>query len=155
MTHKAKLNFTKVDERAKTPIRAHQTDAGLDLFVHTAKVQKDTNYKYIKIGFGVCVEIPKGYFGLLVPRSSTSKKLEMQQINGVGIIDSDYRGELMAYFRFTDGRDPNLPENLIDLLDIAIAQLVIIPCALPQLVEVESLSDTKRSSGGFGSTTKS
>ena len=154
MGNNARLNFTKIDERAKTPTRAHRTDAGLDLFVHTAKVEIDTNYKYIKIGFGVCVEIPKGYFGLLVPRSSTSKKLEMQQINGVGIIDSDYRGELMAYFRFTDGRDPNSPINLIDLLDLAIAQLVIIPCALPQLVEVESLSDTNRGQGGFGSTTK-
>jgi len=154
MTNKTKLNFTKIDERAVTPTRANRTDAGLDLYVHTAKVEKDTQYKYIKIGFGVSVEIPKGYFGLLIPRSSTSKKLEMQQINGVGIIDSDYRGELMAYFKFTDGRDPNLPTNLIDLLDLAIAQLVIVPCALPQLVEVESLSDTKRGSGGFGSTTK-
>ena len=154
MTNKAKLNFSKIDERAITPTRAHKTDAGLDLYVHTAKVQMDTNYKYIKIGFGVCVEIPKGYFGLLIPRSSTSKKLEMQQLNGAGIIDSEYRGELMAYFRFTDGRDPTLPCNLIDLLDKAIAQLVIIPCALPKLVEIENLSCTERGDGGFGSTSK-
>lgn len=154
MGNKAKLNFTKVDDRAITPSRAHKTDAGLDLYVHTAKPDRDSRGKYVKIGFGVCVEIPKGYFGLLIPRSSTSKKLEMQQINGAGIIDSDYRGELMAFYRYTDGRDPIIADNQIELLDRAIAQLVIIPCALPELVEIENISETERGENGFGSTTK-
>ena len=146
------IKFSKITEVAITPTRAHKNDAGLDLYVHS--VTEDMTYEHIEIGFGICVEIPKGFFGLLIPRSSTSKKLGLQQINGAGIIDSDYRGELKAYYRYIDKDNDNYMESLINIYDKAIAQLVIIPCALPELIEVKSLSETERGKGGFGSTTK-
>ncbi len=93
--------------------------------------------------FGIAVEIPAGYCGLLVERSSCHK-VSVSQANKVGIIDSDYRGELMAPFYNTSG------EALLE--GSRIAQLVIVPIFSPDPEWSDELSDSERGEGGFGST---
>jgi dUTP pyrophosphatase len=94
---------------------------------------------------GVSVEIPKGYFGLLCLRSSMGKK-SLRLLNTVGVIDSDYRGEIVLQV-VNDG------DNVVEIERFdRIAQLVLIPVIQPTLEFVEELSETERGSGGFGST---
>lgn len=126
------------------PVRAHATDAGADL-----KAKKDAwlpKGKRILVKTGVRVEIPAGYVGLLFPRSSLSK-FDIIMTNSVGVIDSDYRGEIMASLMYI-GDD----EGKWIMKDDRIVQLVIIPIILAKFYPVEELSDTTRGSGGFGST---
>jgi dUTP pyrophosphatase len=130
------------------PVRANPEDAGLDL-----RSKADVllpKGKRIMVGTGVQVRIPKGYGGFLIPRSSLSKK-HVVLLNSIGLIDSLYRGELLACLSYT-GEDE---AATIDK-DERIVQLVIVPVALPQvLVRYEDDGkwyDTSRGVGGFGST---
>ena len=100
----------------------------------------------LKIGTGLAVEIPPGYFGAIFARSGLSTKKGLRPGNCVGVIDSDYRGEIIVALR-NDSRFDQLITN-----GERIAQLVIIPCVSPIFVEEEELSDTERGDGGFGST---
>lgn len=100
----------------------------------------------LKIGTGLAVEIPPGYFGAIFARSGLSTKKGLRPGNCVGVIDSDYRGEIIVALR-NDSRFDQLITN-----GERIAQLVIIPCVSPIFVEAEELSDTERGEGGFGST---
>jgi len=149
------LRVKKIADNSKIPTRAHPTDAGLDLYVRYVEIVDNDGEKLFKVHFGVAVEIPYEYFGILIPRSSTSKKLGLHQINGMGIIDSDYRGELIAYYKSTKENPVYEMKQARDLFNKSIAQLVITPCLLPEVVEKQELSSTERDSGGFGSTTKS
>lgn len=130
------------------PERAHPTDAGLDLkSIETV----DINYRdVITIGTGVHLEIPIGYMGLVALRSSMGD-IGLTMPNGVGIIDSDYRGEVqliltnLAYLPYRIERGDR------------IAQLIITPITIPELIEVSSkdeLSPTARGEKGIGSTGK-
>lgn len=100
----------------------------------------------LKIGTGLAVEIPPGYFGAIFARSGLSTKKGLRPGNCVGVIDSDYRGEIIVALR-NDSRFDQLITN-----GERIAQLVILPCVSPIFVEAEELSDTERGEGGFGST---
>lgn len=133
------------------PFRANTTDAGLDL--------KSKEIYYLKpnmrtmIGTGVSVKIPQGHVGLLFARSSLSKK-SLVLANGVGVIDSDYRGEIMAPLVYQPMNVEN-PEVQTINRDERIVQLVVIPIALPKAVEYQAdhdWFDTSRGTGGFGST---
>lgn len=119
--------------------------AGADLFA--ADHYFDQTYKFHEYGTGVAVEIPFGYVGLVFPRSSISKSA-LSLANSVGVIDSDYRGEIKLRFREFDGD--------LEFYDVGdrIGQLVIIPHYRYAFKEVEELGDTARGSGGFGSTGK-
>lgn len=99
---------------------------------------------------GVHVEIPEGLFGLLVPRSSTGMKKGLRLRNTVGIIDADYRGELMIAYD-----QDSLKCNAYDLEGERVAQLLIMPyhpCDLERVDQIDTLEDTVRGEGGFGST---
>lgn len=124
------------------PSRAHASDAGIDLRArHGARIFK---YKIAMVGTGVRVSIPHGYVGLLFARSSLCKK-NLMLANGVGVIDSGYTGEIMVPLVRTEyGDDVREGER--------IAQLVIVPCALPKIVRVDEFANTERGAGGFGST---
>jgi dUTP pyrophosphatase len=133
------LKIKLLDEHVSLPTRAHPDDAGLDL---TATSIERTS-SYVEYGTSIAVEIPRGYAGFLMPRSSISKKT-LILANSVGLIDSQYRGEIKARFKVTGGDLYKVGEK--------IAQLVIVPIALVTPVKVDKLSDTSRGSGGFGST---
>ena len=95
----------------------------------------------------MAVEIPKGHMGLLVPRSSMSKT-PLRCANSVGIIDADYRGELSIAYE-----NVSCSDYMIFRGD-RIAQLIIVPVAMVDVVEVDELTETERGAGGYGSTGK-
>ncbi len=138
------IKIKKLHPNAKMPYRANPNDAGADLVAASLEFKKDGRIIY---GTGLAFEIPKGYVGLLVPRSSCSK-MGIQMPNSIGVIDSDYRGEVKAVFK------ESKPDPLIYDLGDRVAQLLIVPIELATFTEVGELSDTERGCGGFGSTGK-
>jgi dUTP pyrophosphatase len=134
----------KVTNTNCLPNRAHPTDAGADLVAAEITFMDKGVRTLVKTG--VFIEIPMGYVGLLFPRSSLSK-LDITMTNSVGVIDSDYRGEIMASLMYNG----NQPNYFIQQYS-KIVQLVIVPIALPEFVIVKELQDTVRGTGGFGST---
>lgn len=137
------------------PKRAHPTDAGADL------VSREDVFlskgKRTLIPTGVFVEIPHGYVGLLVPRSSLSKR-NIVMTNSVGIIDAEYRGEIMASLMYLGDNSSDFASDTHQDSGGYIAkyerivQLVIVPVLLADFTVVDELSDTVRGTGGFGST---
>lgn len=132
------------------PVRANPTDAGLDLKSRITTSLSCTERTLVPTG--VYVKIPVGYVGLLIPRSSLSKNGVMLA-NSVGVIDSDYRGEIMAALISHNDDEPMINEG------DRIVQLLIVPIALPApIVAHATVEDwaktTSRGAGGFGSTGK-
>ena len=140
------IKFKKLCEEAVIPSYAKDGDAGKDLTA-TSRQWSDEMQCWI-YGTGLAVEIPKGYVGLVFPRSSV-RKYGLILTNHVGVIDSGYRGEIMVTFR------PAMAggAHVYDIGD-RIAQLIIIPYPTYESVEAEELSDTERGEGGHGSTGK-
>ena len=129
---------------AELPTRAHPTDAGLDLAAsETTHIAPGV---VTLVPTGIEVAIPEGHVGLLAARSSLAVKKAMTLANGVGVIDSDYRGEIKIPIIPLDGC-----HNLIQAGQ-KIAQLIIIPIALPTVEVVADLDETTRNTGSFGST---
>lgn len=134
-----------VNEYAQLPTRGSEDAAGLDLYCpFHIKVPADSQKK---IPLGVAVEIPKGHMGLLVPRSSMSKT-PLRCANSVGIIDEDYRGELSIVYENVSCKDYEIARG------DRIAQLIIVPIAVVDVEEAQTLSETERGEGGYGSTGK-
>ena len=146
-----KVKIKKLNEGAIVPSYSKQGDAGMDLTA--ISISKD-NVGNITYHTGLAIEIPEGYVGLLFPRSSISKKQQFLT-NSVGVIDSGYRGEIMAKFKPVMGTY----DTILDLFESneyqvgdRIAQLIILPYPQIEFEEVEELSETERGYGGFGST---
>lgn len=139
-----KLKFKKLNENAVLPRKANPTDAGFDIVAVTSYLDKSYNHVYKT---GIAVEIPNGYFGILAPRSSVTNSSYILG-NGIGIIDSGFRGELL--FKFKD-IDPDLFTEFKYKPGDRIGQLIVIP--LPQFEPefVGELDDTNDRGGGFGS----
>jgi dUTP pyrophosphatase len=138
-----KVKIKKLSENAVIPKYAKEGDAGLDL-VATSKMSNTTFQA--SYGTGLAIEIPKGFVGLVFPRSSI-RNTELELSNSVGVIDSGYRGEIQATFNKTNGLDSMSYE-----VGDKIAQLIVIPYPPIEFEEVSELSDTERGNGGFGST---
>lgn len=145
------LKIKKLDPKAVLPSFAKEGDAGMDLTA--ISISKD-NLGNITYHTGIAVEIPKGYVGLLFPRSSICKKQQFLT-NGVGVLDSGFRGEILAKFKPVMGSY----ETILELFESneyqegdRVVQLMIIKHETPEIIEVEELSDTERGYGGFGST---
>ena len=138
------INIKKTNELAVISKYAHSTDAGMDLVA----VSMNETDKYIEYDTGIAIEIPKGYVGLVFPRSSVSK-LDLVQANSVGVIDSSYRNSIKVRFK-------KLKDNgvCVYVPGERIAQLIILPYPMIGFNEVEKLSDSDRGLGGFGSTGK-
>jgi dUTP pyrophosphatase len=138
------LKVSLLEEGARVPTRAHEGDAGLDLYAcEEAHVGPGERWS---VGTGVAVEIPEGHAGLVVPRSGLARKHGIALVNSPGLIDSGYRGEIRVLLLNTD------PANTFKVeAGDRIAQLVVAPIALAEPVEVESLADSTRGDGGFGS----
>lgn len=141
-----KVRIKRLSENAVIPTYANPGDAGLDLVATYVKVEDHNKYGFFEYGTGLAVEIPEGYIGLIFPRSSISKT-GMMLANAVGVIDSSYRGEIKLRFKYISGT------NSYEVGD-RVAQLIILPYPIVEFEEVQELSETQRSSGGFGSTGK-
>lgn len=144
------VKFRKLVPEAVTPRYAQDGDAGMDLTA-TSFRRAET---FIEYGTGIAVEIPSGHVGLLFPRSSITKAPQGVSLkNSVGVIDSNYRGEILVRFEY-----PSRPDevwiNHVPKVGDKIAQLLIVPYPTIHFEEVEELSDTNRGDGGFGSTGK-
>ena len=134
-----------MNEYAQLPTRGSKDAAGLDLYCpFHIKVPADSQKK---IPLGLAVEIPKGYMGLLVPRSSMSKT-PLRCANSIGVIDADYRGELSIVYENVSCKDYEVARG------DRIAQLIIVPIAIVDVEEAQTLSETERGDGGYGSTGK-
>lgn len=144
-----KVNIKKLNSKANIPTYGSTEAAGLDLY---AIIENETSSLFIpssatvKINTGIAIEIPKGYFGAIYARSGLSIKNGLRPANCVGIIDSDYRGEIIVALHNDSSGD-----YIINNGD-RIAQIVITPYLTIEPNEVTKLSDTERGEGGFGST---
>ena len=137
------IKYKKLIPEAVAPRRAHITDAGCDLVATSCTTDDEGNVVY---GTGLALEIPQGYMGLLFPRSSNAKQ-NLLLCNSVGVIDSDYRGEVMLKFKPVGG------EKRYNVGD-RVAQLIVMPYPSVEYEEAQQLSTTQRGQGGYGSTGK-
>jgi dUTP pyrophosphatase len=135
---------TKLKDEAQLPSRAHDGDAGLDLYAsEAAHIGPGERWS---VGTGVGVEIPEGHGGLVLPRSGLARDHGIALVNAPGLIDSGYRGELRVLLLNTDPAETFRVEP-----GDRIAQLVLTPIALADVVEAQALSESVRGQGGFGS----
>jgi dUTP pyrophosphatase len=138
------LRFRILSDGAILPSRAHEGDAGLDLYAsESAHIGPGERWQ---VPTGVAVEVPPGHAGLVLPRSGLAKRHGISLVNSPGLIDSGYRGEIKVLLLNNDPAEVFRIEP-----GDRIAQLVITPVVLPEPVEAESLSDSERGEGGFGS----
>jgi dUTP pyrophosphatase len=138
------LAVTRLDSRATLPSRAHEGDAGLDLYAcEAAHIGPGERWS---VGTGVAVEIPAGHAGLVLPRSGLAREHGIALVNSPGLIDAGYRGEVRVLLLNTDPAETFRVEA-----GDRIAQLVLAPIAVADPVEVEALSESARGEGGFGS----
>jgi dUTP pyrophosphatase len=138
------LRFLRLREEAIVPKRAHDGDAGLDLYAcEAAHLGPGERWS---VGTGVSVEIPGGNAGLVLPRSGLAREHGIALVNAPGLIDSGYRGEIRVLLLNTD------PAEVYRVKPgDRIAQLVVVPVAATEPIEVEALADSTRGDGGFGS----
>lgn len=129
-------------EGGRKPVRMTDGSAGFDCYARS--VYYDGKFHVYNLGFAV--EIPDGYVGLVFPRSSVYKT-GMSLTNCVGVIDSDFRGEVTARFIHRPYMDYR-PYSAGD----RVCQIVFVPVPEVRLVECDTLSDTERGEGGYGST---
>ena len=138
------LRFSRLSEEATLPTRAHEGDAGLDLYAcEPAHIGPGERWS---VGTGIAVEIPDGHAGLVLPRSGLAREHGIALVNSPGLIDSGYRGEIRVLLINTD------PAEIFRVAPgDRIAQLLITPIAVAEPVEAEALAESARGSGGFGS----
>lgn len=140
------LHVLRLDTELPLPARAHETDAGLDLYSAVAIMLEPGGRALIACG--VAVAVPEGFCGMIVPRSGRAASEGLSLVNSPGIIDSGYRGEVKVVAINTDS------ERSIEVKrGERIAQLVIVPVALATVTQVAWFEDaTTRGPAGFGST---
>ena len=141
-----KINIKKLNERAIIPTYGSDYSAGADLYALTDEEISVKPFETVFVHTGLAIEIPEGYAGLVYARSGLACKQGLAPANKVGVIDSDYRGELIVALY-----NQSCEEKKINYSD-RIAQLVVTPFLKCVFSEVEELSDTARGEGGFGST---
>lgn len=142
------LKIKKLSPAAKMPVMATKGAACFDL---TLCEMEHVNETVVKCHTGIAMEIPQGHVGLLFPRSSVYKSGAMLA-NSVGVIDSDYRGEVCAMFRIIDEEKWN-NGGAFGVGD-RVCQIMIRKVEEIELIEATELSETERGSGGFGSSGK-
>ena len=140
------IKYQKLSENAVAPVKAHDTDAGWDLTV--TRITSEINecgQMLLVYHTDLAFEIPDGYFGLLVPRSSIAKK--SLRATSAGVIDSNYRGEVILKMVSTTDVVPAVFKE-----GERFAQLLILPVPQVEFTESQELSKTDRGDEGFGST---
>ena len=137
------ITFTRLDSNLPIPITAHIGDAAVDLHSRVTVTLKPG--ERAAAATGIAVAIPSGFAGLVLPRSGHAKRHGIGVVNGPGLIDSGYRGEISVLL--INHGDETVSFDRGD----RIAQLAIVPVPEVEWVEVSSLDDTDRGDGGFGS----
>ena len=142
------VNIKRLNENAKLPTYGTVYSAGCDLY---ACMDEDVSInpgetKLIKTGLSM--EIPENYAGLIYARSGLATKKGLAPANKVGVIDSDYRGEIMVALHNHSNEERTIQPN------DRIAQLIIMPYISANFIECDELTETERGEGGFGSTGK-
>jgi dUTP diphosphatase len=138
------LRITRLRDGALMPTRAHDGDAGLDLYAGDAATIGPG--ERATVATGIAVEVPDGFAGLVLPRSGLAARHGIALVNAPGLIDSGYRGEIRVLLLNTDRA-----ESFTISPGDRIAQLVLTPVADAVPVEVSELATTARGEGGFGS----
>lgn len=139
-----KIKFKKLVDGAVAPKQGSKVAAGFDLTATSKRWNRE--FSVWEYGTGISVEIPQGYAGFVFPRSSIYKT-GLTLTNCVGVIDSDYRGEIMAKFA-----DTYLGDVEGYQVGDRICQMIIMPVPKVEYVEADELSETERGAGGYGST---
>ena len=142
----SKVRFIKLNENAVVPTYGTEFSAGADLYACMDGKTEIGAGKTVMIHTGIALEIPSGYAGFVFARSGIAKNRGLAPANKVGVVDSDYRGEIMVAIHNHSGKTQYVENGE------RIAQMVIMPYLKADFVESESLDETERSSGGFGST---
>jgi dUTP pyrophosphatase len=142
------VKVKKLTETAKLPTRGSVFSAGFDLYADNNVDITIHPHETRKIGTGLALEIPDGYYGAIFARSGLASKEGLRPANCVGICDSDYRGEYIVAIHNDSNED-----RVIEPKE-RIAQLIIMQYPHITFEEVDELSDTSRGEGGFGSTGK-
>ncbi|MBR4910664.1 MAG: dUTP diphosphatase [Clostridia bacterium] len=140
------LKFKKLNDNAIVPTYGTESAAGADLY---ALPEGDTVIRpgqTALIHTGICMQIPEGYVGLIYARSGIATKRGLAPANKVGVIDSDYRGEIMVSLYNHSNAEQTVASGE------RVAQIVIAPYVKADFCECDTLDETERSSGGFGST---
>ena len=143
-----KIQIQKLRENATLPTRGSASAAGYDLYACLENDVIIAPGKTEKIGTGLAIAVPEGYFGAIFARSGLAAKEGLRPANCVGVADSDYRGEyIVALHNDSDVSRTVTPGERI-------AQLVVMPFLSVEFEETETLDATERGAGGFGSTGK-
>ncbi len=142
------IKVKKLNANATLPTRGSKYAAGYDLYACCEGDIIIPPHKNIKIGTGLAIAVPEGYFGAIFARSGLAAKQSLRPANCVGVADCDYRGEyIVALHNDSD-------EAKIIKQGERIAQLVIMPFLSAEFTETDTLDETERGEGGFGSTGK-
>ena len=140
------VNIKKLKENATIPTNGSEYAAGADLYACTDSEITIHPGDTIMIPTGLAMELPVGYAGLIYARSGLASKKGLAPANKVGVVDSDYRGEIMVALHNHSKCDASIEPNE------RIAQLVITPYIAATFIQKNELDDTQRGAGGFGST---
>ena len=138
------VSFRRLDPELPPPRRAHHDDAAVDL--HSAVDVTLAPGEWAAVPTGLAVAIPPGYAGLVLPRSGHAARLGVGVVNGPGLVDPGYRGEVKVLLINHGGEEVQFRRGE------RIAQLMVAPAPPVEWVEVEDLAATDRGGGGFGST---
>ena len=141
-----KINIKKLNPNAKTPTYGSEFSAGADLYACEGGEVTLKAGETRLIHTGIAIEIPCGYVGLIYARSGLASKHGITLANGIGVVDSDYRGEIMVSLH-NHSDSPAKVEG-----GERVAQLAIVPFLKAEFEEADELSETVRGEGGFGST---
>ena len=144
----APVSVKKLDPRAKLPSYGSADAAGADLYALTDGPMTIAPGATVFVHTGVAMAIPRGYVGLVYARSGLASKQGLAPANKVGVIDADYRGEVMVALHNHSNAERRIA------CGERIAQLVVAPFLKAEFEETDELSDTVRGAGGFGSTGK-
>jgi dUTP pyrophosphatase len=137
------VNFLRLDKELPVPRNAHIGDAAVDLHSRVNLTLQPGERSAVPTG--IAVSIPEGFAGLVLPRSGHANRHGIGVVNGPGLIDSGYRGEISVLL-INHGHD-----EVSFARGDRIAQLAIVPVLSVEWTEVDSLDDTERGDGGFGS----
>ena len=140
------VRFQKLDERAVTPAYGSAAAAGADLYAVLDAPLTIAAGETVLVHTGLAVEIPAGFVGLVCARSGLATKRGLAPANKVGVIDADYRGEIMVALHNHSTATQTIEQGE------RVAQLVLVPYLTAGYEEADSLTDTARGAGGFGST---
>lgn len=144
----ADIRVKKLNEKAILPTYGSVEAAGADLYACLEETIVIAPGQTVFVPTGIAMEVPKGCAGLIYARSGLACKRDLAPANKVGVIDSDYRGQIIVALH-NHGSQPQTVAHAE-----RIAQMVITPVLTPSYVEAEELDDTARGVGGFGSTGK-